>query len=69
MKRPWLLSHVGFSGGAPARTQNTLRFANPPCGRKESPSSPRAFLLKRLVPPGPGDTEMGFREQAGWRPG
>lgn len=41
-------------------------FADPPCGQEESPSSPRAFFWKRLVPPGPGDTEIGFQEQARW---
>ena len=44
MKMPWLLSRVGFSGGAPARTQNPLRFCRPSPWAGGEPFLPKSFL-------------------------
>ena len=69
MKMPWLLSRVGFSGGAPARTQNTLRFCRPSLWVGGEPFLPESFLPEAsgaARPRGYRDGVLGAGRVAAW---
>ena len=69
MKMPWLLSRMGFSGGAPARTHNTLRFCRPSLWVGGEPFLPESFLPEAsgaARPRGYRDGVLGAGRVAAW---